>query len=1091
MKSLIDVKKHQNKMYQLINASAALQEGGVTCYFENASMSIALSQSRVEIILALDKDIKKSAAHLSDILPIINSIKNNIVTELSETTFNYVEDVFGNTYDKRKNSVTLCGVEFFVDEQLSVSKGVIASAIYAELFGIDKKKLNATLKAIGKYEEETDPVKKAILYPATIMADEIIALVTKQEIKYSDYRSQMSFEDKVLFDVTFKRTGIEGVIQNSTYIDCSGIKQILPCHNGRAAKEIEFLMTAGRLKYIEALEVDGDGDIDKALRVIEQIERLKINSKVKFTLKFRKLGGYKARGLFMCSQLIVAEDVRDTSALLHEIGHLVHMTNLMENDFVNNMITRLTPRIDFENTPEGFLEALTDKKMSYYADEKEVVARAIEIASLFAQEQGRLISGCDELELIKSRRYYEEYEGIYFDFTKFSEDEKEDMLKLFKLFYETSPDEVVSTEIDNFYKIDTKYTRVEKEELSINEILKVAARKMTKETKALYSMVNAVNIQTIVENKGDVSIYVLASTIFANISHCGNHNVRMSAPDWAEVIESKAGVVMYLLAELRLSLSKEGYIEYLMELIRTNQWSKIRSSVLLSGFKYKFAKLVREELVELPSEQFDSLTLFSTTMKTSPIILADREMLENKDFMFEILDKSSRAIKYIMYEETGISIDLLREYNLYVIDKDSTGISMIHDRMHNDIEFMDYAVAKDIRFMAMAGAIYRNNAISMNKAFKEGVSFHYIGVELNDDEKFVTPFIKENPKLLEYLSPRLQKDPYILSLFDNDLRELELLKDASTSVRRKTARTTTSQEVIEFLAKDRLYEIRAEIAKRNICPVAILESLSKLKSDWIQAALAGNCNTPKKILLSMLRNSEDYFVLQNLAKNSAMDTKQLKQMSQHKNRGVQWNVICNKRISHAIMSVEKRTEIVKRCMLNNEEHFYYMMKSDDDLNPNIRFLEDFSKNTKDYLNGEGFEDAYRKLTTEMLDFKKKIDAEINDTPIESVTETVEDKVMKVDFDLEKLIESGELSEFEDTVTGEMLTVVKTKERLSKDNFKLFAKYIKVNNIGYYSKRTGGYVITKQEVLDSFTVATSASIVYSAEALQSFANGTLF
>ena len=61
-------------------------------------------------------------------------------------------------------------------------------------------------------------------------------------------------------------------------------------------------------KYIESVEIDSDGDCNKALRMINQIERLKINSEYKFTLKIRKLGNLNARGVFFQSGMVVAED---------------------------------------------------------------------------------------------------------------------------------------------------------------------------------------------------------------------------------------------------------------------------------------------------------------------------------------------------------------------------------------------------------------------------------------------------------------------------------------------------------------------------------------------------------------------------------------------------------------------------------------------------------------------------------------------------------------------------------------------------------------------------------------------------------------
>ena len=1101
-KNILDNQKHQNKLLALIQATVAQQESGVTCYFENASMAISLSQSRTEIISALDKDVKKTATHLRDVLPIINSIKNSIVTELSNTSFNYVDDVFGNTYNKEENSVTLSGVEFSIEEQLTATVGLLSTLIYGNIFGIDKKELSATIKSIALFEKETDSVKKAILYPATIKADEIIARITEEEIKYSDFRNHMSFEDKAAFDVTFKRTGIDGVIQNSTYIDNSGIKQILPQHKGQDANEIAFLMSVGRLKYIDGLEVDGDGDISKALRVINQIERLKINSKVKFTLKFRKLGGYKARGLFMQSQLIVAEDVRDTSALLHEIGHLIHMTNLEDNAFVNNMIARLSPRIDFTNTPEDFQDALTDSKSNYYRDEKEIVARAIEIASLFAQEQSEMILGDDEFMLIKNRAYYEELEGIYFNFTTFSDADKEDMLKLFKLFYQTSPDEVVSTGMDNFYKIDTQYTK-EKKELTIQEIIRIEARKQITHQKALYSMVNAENIKTIFDNRGDATELELSASIIANITHCGNHKARMSAKDWSEVVENKAGVVNYILEEVEASLSLKGYIQFLTSLKKSRLWSRIDGSVLLDGFTIPFRKQLRKELELNTSEAFDKLSAFNKSiMNKHPMVLATKDILLDKGFVSQILEHNNVAMRYV--DSSKISLELLREYFLTMFNVSKNNVFM-PEALKNDIETMDTVIVENPSFVMSAGDEYTNNPEVMQRALAmdKPIQFYNLGEILRDDAEFVAPFIKKDPSLVTYLSLRLQKDPSILGLFDNKKKELDDIKTYSTSQRRKLARTTKSIEILGALAKDRNYEIRAEVAKRDICPISILESLSKLKDTWVKASVAGNQNTPKAILNSIMINCSDDWVLERLATNPTLSFTQLKELSLNSNRNIQWGVMQNKLVQLAILEDSKRNDIVAKCMFNNEEDFHHRFSTCSDFYPNYKFLASFNKEVKEIV-VNGYEGAFERLSKKMMealpsasidaDFETLVEVEQNNTVevIETIVEEVSIEASTPSIDCEELIHNGDIIDFEHSRTKEQLKVLVIEEKLSKDDFKSFLKYIKENSVGYYSKFAKGFVLSN-EYYASLTksAASIATTLYSAEVLDVFAGGTLF
>ena len=146
---------------------------------------------------------------------------------------------------------------------------------------------------------------------------------------------------------------------------------------------------------------------------------------------------------------IVAEDLRNTSALLHEIAHFVHMVSHNDNAFVNYMIAKLTPRVDLKA-----IEQIGGKK-EYYLDSKEVLARALEIASLLASESGIVSFENWEYGLIKSRSHYEMNEGIYFNFNSFDGETQLEMIELYKFFFDTSFGEVRKSNINNFSKINT------------------------------------------------------------------------------------------------------------------------------------------------------------------------------------------------------------------------------------------------------------------------------------------------------------------------------------------------------------------------------------------------------------------------------------------------------------------------------------------------------------------------------------------------------------------------------------------------------------------------------------------------------------
>lgn len=114
-----------------------------------------------------------------------------------------------------------------------------------------------------------------------------------------------------------------------------------------------------KLKYIEAVEVDADADVSKMLRVINQIESLKINTDYKLTLKFRKLGNYSARGLYMSNSFVLAEDINDSTAIIHELAHFVHIGTHYENEFVNKMIAKMSTMLDLGDLSNGAKKPIT------------------------------------------------------------------------------------------------------------------------------------------------------------------------------------------------------------------------------------------------------------------------------------------------------------------------------------------------------------------------------------------------------------------------------------------------------------------------------------------------------------------------------------------------------------------------------------------------------------------------------------------------------------------------------------------------------------------------------------------------------------
>lgn len=686
--SLIDVAKHQNKLRAIV----ALNVKGATVFTDKTAISLNSKSSRSEFIEAFKADIDKTATYLIDSLGIINSIKNGLIQEL-DTLDNSVENFFGKTY--KDGVITLSGVDFVPGT--TITKSQIIDTIYNKLFEIDRKNLNYLSRTLERYETSQSDIEKALLYPSTLLADKLIEKIGLINHNFNEFRASLDFVTLQEFTSSFNRSGITDVIQNSTYVDSKGVRQLATSHKHSIPmlSEISENLKASKFKYVQALELDADGDVKKAFNVINQIERLKINIKEKFTLKFRKLGNYNARGLCIDSLGIVAEDVRDSSALIHEIAHYVHLSNnqIFESKFVNYMIDKLVQRVDLNNLPDIVKVAIV-KKEDYYTSREEVIARALEIAALFANETSRVIWSDDDLDLIKSRNYYEENEGIYFNFNSFDDITKEEMLMLWELFYETSYNQVANTNIDLFVKIDTRFRRVQKD---IGELLKEADKLSTRELKELYSYVNMENIDLIINNKPDsLGIENFALVLFQKINLWSGMSKKMGVGDWSEIIENQfSPIFLKLINEVKNNLCSYQYVEWLLKFKNDIAFKAVDSLLGLNRFNLNFRTKVRTDLSKSPNwlefkEFRDSLVRYS------PISLASKEVIEDIEYLKKFYSLNHKEA--LRLDESGLfSEDVYMKIYRYLYDSEKTAFIPINIlkiiTLEEKIEINNYMIA--------------------------------------------------------------------------------------------------------------------------------------------------------------------------------------------------------------------------------------------------------------------------------------------------------------------------------------------------------------------------------------------------------------
>ena len=783
--------KFVDKLLKIID----LNQKGIQYIINKSASAIDLGLSKSEFLESFKNDVEKTASYLYDSLPIIYSVKEGRVTEINSLD-NTIEGVFGSLV--KDNIVTLCTVKFDLSNYVPMKKSDIATAIYENLFGINRKELLALGKAIEKYETTSDLVEKAVLFPSTILANKLIEKVGLQNNIFSQYRKEMNFKQLEEFNITFNRGGIEDVIQNSTYISSKGIEQTIPAHKSFTSSAIEIAngIKNNKFKYIEAGEVDGDADVSKVLKIINQIEELKINTEFKFTLKFRKLGNYSANGLFMENGFIVAEDLRNTSALLHEIAHFVHMVSHNDNAFVNYMIAKLTPRVDLKA-----IEQIGGKK-EYYLDSKEVLARALEIASLLASESGIVSFEDWEYGLIKSRSHYEMNEGIYFDFNSFDGETQLEMIELYKFFFDTSFGEVRKSNINNFSKINTNYRKKEKDIISL---FKDINNNSKNEKKHIYSLVNGDNIQMIIDNKPyELSLEELTVKMLANLGYAGNHPARAMEEDWAKVKEDKAKVCMTLIEAFKKESSNKEYIEFLIQLQSLKVFDLLEYSVGLSGFsKMSVRTSVRKKIKEMfPEGSHNECSVWLSHCRKNLLKLADKENLNDID----LINSYVMVHPYVANEISkldGVSLDTALKIGFFMIENFPDKKSFIPKVCFEDFDFALALVKKEVapdifryfgvnltsnvNFMQQALSVLDNDSLSS--------AFHYADAELTKDVDFMKYWIDKNPELEKFA------DKTIRALVNSE--EVEVVVEVSNEDEKLTKRKiNTKKQTKEIEVKE-------------------------------------------------------------------------------------------------------------------------------------------------------------------------------------------------------------------------------------------------------------------------------------------------
>lgn len=525
MRTLKNIKSHTNKLQKLIEYSIDYHNGDLNM-FQNGYNSFLTSSSTDEIIKSFDKDLIKTASTLFDVQELIASTENGIIKEFNKEN-NRIEDVFGELYNKEKNSVKLNGIIFSLDNPKIMTKNEIKEILIEREFGIEFKEYKSILKSLKILYGNIDGMEKLSMVASQLKAEKLLNIISEKLNVFKEFRQSLSNDDRILIDkgITFSRTMIDGVIQDSTYISKKdGIEQIARTHKEEEDKLNTIYTLIKEGSYIGAIELDKDSDLDKIIDTIKQIEDFNLAIKKEFIFKVRKLGNYNAQGLYINAFNIVAVDVENPSALIHELTHMIDYEKGLNFEGRDEIVSKYTDKINHYDIKH---------KSSYYLSDKEVIARLAEIAYMFEMEN-RENKHSDSIEIVEDYDSYKRNKNIYFNFDTFSDSDKEEIKDFFHTFFRLDKEQNIA---QNFNI--PKFEKLNKKRGSNNNNFYSSWTAEKKKLSKIFSNFNRDNILEILKYNDKEKVIPprnIISNIMKHMFYVGEHKKRMDSKEWSDMM---------------------------------------------------------------------------------------------------------------------------------------------------------------------------------------------------------------------------------------------------------------------------------------------------------------------------------------------------------------------------------------------------------------------------------------------------------------------------------------------------------------------------------------------------------------------------
>jgi hypothetical protein len=476
--TLLNISKYSNKV---IKIAQFIQETNQPFLINNL-LSVSDQTDQVEILNAFDKDLNKTMNDFFEIQKLLVTVDDNgYVKELDNEEKN-IKELFKDKYNIDTKTLSLPTLDLNLASPST--KETIRTSIIESVLGLDFKKykellkIKETLKDINKSDLATGNDKIRYLTNKTDIdfVKECVDKISVYTNAFVEIRKDLDFEEKDLIDskITSGRTMVDGILPNSTYISKKeGIYQISTLHKKDFGDELPDLLDKvqeliNESGYISGVEIDQDTDLEKFIYMLKKVKTLHLNVELEFELKTRKLGNYMANGQYYHDENIielmgyhsdiyniVSVDVNSPSSLIHELTHLIDLSN---REFHNTperraMVSHFTEKLWL---PAEIAINLSDDYVSNLYNNKEVIARLGEIGYLLNKVgyQGhktpeelenyykkiRMMemmetAGDKEIPIVHGIDFYRKNNFMFFDIDNLKEEELLSIKEYYKSYY--------------------------------------------------------------------------------------------------------------------------------------------------------------------------------------------------------------------------------------------------------------------------------------------------------------------------------------------------------------------------------------------------------------------------------------------------------------------------------------------------------------------------------------------------------------------------------------------------------------------------------------------------------------------------------